>query len=99
MYISVGLTDKELNIQISLSLSLSLSLAEKKPKTTGYDYAINHEVVHTVLTECQTSDCDVKCQNAFLKYCVFQFFLLYSFLRHPLLGPTKHYGTFTLIFD
>ena len=29
MYISVGLTDKELNIQISLSLSLSLSLSEK----------------------------------------------------------------------
>ena len=33
---------------------------------------LNHEMVHAVLTECQSSDCDVKCRITFIKkgnYC------------------------------
>ena len=59
------------------------------------DFAINHEMVHTVLRPV------IVTKNVIthsLKYCVFQCFLLYSFLRHPFLGPQKHYGRFTLIF-
>ena len=54
MYISAGWRDKE----------LSHSLSEEKPKLNRLyvEPALNHEMVRAVLSERQTSDCDVKCR-------------------------------------
>ena len=86
MYISAGWRDKELSLSLSLKKNrtctgyrtyvyFSMKYLKNDEKISRFKYvqpALNHEMVRAILTERQTSDCDVKCRITFISkgnYC------------------------------
>ena len=71
LYVSVGLTDKELYISLEpeafrvQARACTWKASGTRLKDLGYKYALNHEMVRAVQTERQTRNCGVKCRIKF----------------------------------